>query len=65
MHLAHEALVAPHLLWRDRQRHRGEPRAARAGPDGEAAGALGEKAESRARAVIDVDPADLAVGVGI
>ena len=65
MHLAHEALVALHLLWRNRQRHRGEARAAGAGPDGEAAGSLCEKAEPPACAVIDFDPADLAVGVRI
>src|SRR6185437_12178129 len=37
MHLAHEALVARSLLWRDRQRHRGKAAAGGAAADGEAA----------------------------
>jgi hypothetical protein len=63
--LTHKALVAQHHGLRNRQRHRGEARAARARPDGEAARALREKAEPRAGAVVDLDPSDPAVGVGI
>ena len=63
--LTHKALVAQHRLRRDHQRHRGETRAARARADGEAAGALRQKAEPRAGAVVDLDPADPAVGIGI
>ena len=65
VNLTHEALVALHLLRRNRQRHGGETRAADAGADREAAGALRQEAKPRARAVIDFDPSDLAVGVGI
>jgi hypothetical protein len=56
--LAHKALVALHHRLRNRQRHRGKARAARARADGEAARALGEKAEPCAGAVVDLDPAD-------
>src|SRR5712672_2975778 len=64
MDLAHKTLVAQRLLRRNRQRHRGE---ARAGPGAyrETAGALGEKTEPHPGAVIDLDPPDLAVRIGI
>jgi hypothetical protein len=63
--LAHKALVALHHRLRNRQRHRGEARAARARADGEAARALGEKAELCAGTVVDLDPADPSVRVGV
>src|SRR6266850_7040436 len=63
--LTHKPLVAQRLPRRDRQRHRGKTCTSRAGADGKTAGALREKAEPRTGAVIDLDPADLAVGVGI
>ena len=62
--LAHDALIAQRLLRRDHQRHRGEASHG-AGPDGKAAGALGEKTKPRAVAAVDLDPPDPAVGVGI
>ena len=65
MKLAHKTLVALHHLRRNHQRHRGNAGTADAGPDGEAAGALGEKSKPRTGAVVDLDAADLAVGVGI
>ena len=64
MDLAHKTLVAQRLLRRDHERHRGKA-AAGAGADGETAGALGEKAQPRPGAVVDLDPSHLAVGVGI
>ena len=63
--LAHEALVAQHRLSRNSQRHRGEARAAGVRADGEAAGALGEKAKPRPGAVVDLNAADPPIGVGI
>src|ERR1700722_12963685 len=64
MDLTYDALIAQRLLRRDHERLRGKA-PARAAPDGEAAGALRERTEPRAGAVGDVDPPDLAVGVGI
>lgn len=64
MHLTHKALIALRLSWRDRQRQ-GRKAPAGAGPDGEATGALREKADPRAGAVVDLDPPHLAVGVRI
>src|SRR6185312_339230 len=63
--LPHKALVTQYHRLRDRQWHRGEAYAARAGPDREAARALRQKAEPRAGAVVDLDSADPAVGIGI
>src|SRR5258707_1367313 len=66
VHLAHKSLIALRLSRRDRKRHRRKARAAaHAGADGEAARALRQRAEPRARPVIDLDPSDPAVGVGI
>ena len=64
MDLAHDALVAQRLLRRNHQRRRGDA-AAGAGPDRKAAGALRERTEPRAVAVVDIDVADPAVGIGI
>ena len=65
MNLAHKTLVALHHLRRNEQRHRGNAPAADAEAHAEAAGALRKEAEPRARAVVDLDAADMAVGVGI
>lgn len=65
MELSHKTLVAQTHRLRNHQRHRGEAGAARAGPDGEAARALRQKTEPRAGAVVDLDLADPAVGIGI
>src|ERR1700722_15772675 len=62
--LAHDALIAQRLLRRNRQRCRGEA-AAGAGADRKAAGALRERTEPRAAAVVDVDMPDPAVRIGI
>ncbi len=63
--LPHKALVPQNHRLRNHQRHRGEAGAARAGPNGEAARALRQKPEPRAGAVIDLDLADPAIGIGI
>ena len=63
MHLAHDALIARRLLRRNHQRCGREP-AAGAGTDREAAGALRQRAEPRAVAVVDVDGADVPVRIG-
>ena len=55
--LTHKALVAQHHGLRNHQRHRGEARAARAGPDGEAARALRRKpSRAPARSLTSIRP---------
>ncbi|MEY9684118.1 hypothetical protein ABIF13_004892 [Bradyrhizobium elkanii] len=65
MDLAHKALVARDLLRRDRQRHRCEAGAAGARTNRKAARAARQHAERSATAVVDLDAADMSVGVGI
>src|SRR5262249_36526307 len=63
-----KALVARRLLRRNRNRHGGEARAARAaraGTDGKSARTLCQRAEPPALAIVDLDPSDPAVGIGI
>src|SRR6185437_9807144 len=64
MNLSHDALVAQRLLRRDRERRRGKT-SARAGANGKTARALGEKTKPRAVAIVDLDPSNPAVGIGI
>jgi hypothetical protein len=65
VHLADKPLVALQHLRRDGDRHRGKARAACAGTNGKTARALAQKAEPRAGAIVDLDAADAAVGIGI
>src|ERR1019366_6405583 len=64
MDLAHKTLIAQRLLRRDRKRQRRKAPAG-AGPDRKTTGALGQKTEPRPGAIVDLDPPDLAVRVGI
>ena len=63
--LAHKPLIAQNLLRRDRQRHRGRARSAHTAPDRKAAGAARQRAELGAAVIIDLDPPDPAVRIGI
>ena len=65
VNLAHKTLVARDLLRRKRQRYCREARAAGARADGKTARALRQRAEPYAAAIVDLDPADPAVSVGI
>ena len=63
--LSNKTLVAQSHRLRNHQRHRGEAYAARTCPDSEAARALRQEAEPGTGAVVDLDPADPSVGIGI
>jgi len=64
VNLTHKTLVAQRLPRRNHKRQRGKAPAG-AGPDRKTAGALRQKTEPRAGAIIDLDPADPAVRIGI